>query len=208
MKKLLYTNESRLALQIGYNNDWAKAVNVAIEELKKVCDDLTDEQIKKFLASPSELSAELVEVARKEYDAYMANLPKSVRLSSTFSDGGVTEAVKAIHKVLATKKHHQLIDKTTIKNGACLLDDEGLEALKKECSVYGGEESKQIADKAAACAKLLNELDALIHLNNVSAECVESWGRWNGVLNFTGDKKDGRYGVNFSLIPMLGKDKE
>lgn len=35
MKKLIYTNENRLKLQIGYNEDWAKDVNLAIEELKK-----------------------------------------------------------------------------------------------------------------------------------------------------------------------------
>lgn len=33
MKKLIYTNESRLSLQVSYNNEWAKAVNVAIGEL-------------------------------------------------------------------------------------------------------------------------------------------------------------------------------
>lgn len=100
MKKLIYTNENRLKLQIGYNEDWAKDVNLAIEELKKVCEELTDEQIRKFLSSPSSLCDELVEAARKEYNAYMNNVPKSVRLSTAFSDGGISDAVKAIHKAL------------------------------------------------------------------------------------------------------------
>ena len=38
MKKLIYTNENRLKLQIGYNEDWTKAVNLAIKELKEVCE--------------------------------------------------------------------------------------------------------------------------------------------------------------------------
>ena len=117
MKKLIYTNENRLKLQIGYNEDWAKDVNLAIEELKKVCEELTDEQIRKFLSSPSSLCDELVEAARKEYNAYMNNVPKSVRLSTAFSDGGISDAVKAIHKALMAKKTHQIIDKTTIKDG-------------------------------------------------------------------------------------------
>lgn len=208
MKKLIYTYEGRLKLQIGYNEDWAKAVNLAIDELKKVCEELTDEQIKKFLASPSALCTELVEAAKKEYDSYMASLPKAVRLSTAFSDGGVTDKVNAIYKNLQRKKNYRIIDKTTIKEGICLLDDEGLEALKEECSVFGGEESQKIADKAIECAKLLNELDELIHLNPAGAECVESFGRWNGVINFTYDRKDGRYSVNFSLIPVLDKDKK
>ncbi|WP_315087307.1 hypothetical protein [Bacteroides heparinolyticus] len=106
MKKLIYTNERRLSLQTDYNNEWAKAVNAAIVELKGVTGELKDEQIRKFISSPSSLCDELVEAARKEYDAYMANLPKSVRLSTAFSDGGISDAVKAIHKALITKKPH------------------------------------------------------------------------------------------------------
>lgn len=208
MRTLIYTNEYRLKLQISYNQDWANAVNAAIEELKKVAGELTDEQVRKFLASPTSLSDELVETAKKEYDAYMATLPKSVRLSSSFSDGGVADAVNAIYKNLIAKKHYQIIDKTTIKDGVCLLDGEGQAALTEECSIFGGEESKKIADKAMECEKLLNELDELIHLNPVNAECVESFGRWNGIIGFQYDRKDGRYYINHHLIPLLGKDKE
>lgn len=122
MKKLIYTNENRLKLQIGYNEDWTKAVNLAIKELKEVCEELTDEQITKFLSSPSALCDELVGAARKEYDAYMANLPKSVRLSTAFSDGGISDAVKAIHKTLMAKKPCQMVDKVTIRMVfACLI---------------------------------------------------------------------------------------
>lgn len=80
MKKLIYTNDSRLSLQTDYNNEWTKAVNAAIVELKSVTGELTDEQITKFLSDPSSLCAELVAAARKEYDAYMEKLPKSVQL--------------------------------------------------------------------------------------------------------------------------------
>ena len=47
MKKLIYTNESRLMLQTGYNNDWAKAVNVAIGELKDVTGELTTSKLQR-----------------------------------------------------------------------------------------------------------------------------------------------------------------
>lgn len=207
MKKLIYTNESRLSLQVSYNNEWAKAVNVAIGELKDVAGELTDEQIRKFLSTPTSLCEELVEAARKEYDAYIANLPKSVRFSTAFSDGGVTEAVKAIHKVLMTKKHHQLIDKTTIKDGVCLLDDEGLEALKVECSVFGGEQAERVWKLSVKAAKALNELHEAIRGNNAFAEAVECWGRWQGFITINDDKAE-HYKPNPNILNTLPGEKE
>jgi len=207
MKKLIYTNESRLSLQTGYNNDWAKAVNVAIGELKDVAGELKDEQIRKFLSSPSSLCDELVEAARKEYDAYMANLPKSVRISTAFSDGGVTEAVKAIHKVLITKKPHQIVDKTSIKGGVCLLDKNGLEALKTECSVYGGEQAEKVWKLSVKAAKALNELHEAIRGNNAFAEAVECWGRWQGFIAINDDKVE-HYKPNPNILNTLPGEKE
>lgn len=206
-KQLIYTNEGRLALQISYNNDWAKAVNFAVGELRKVCDDLTDEQIAKFLSSPSALCDELVEAARKEYDAYMNNVPKSVRLSTAFSDGGISDAVKAIHKVLMTKKPHQIIDKTTIKDGVCLLDKNGLEALKTECSVYGGEQAEKVWKLSVKAAKALNELHEAIRGNNAFAEAVECWGRWQGFIRMN-DSKTERYQPNPELLSTLMGENE
>lgn len=207
MKKLIYTNESRLMLQTGYNNDWAKAVNVAIGELKDVAGELKDEQIRKFLSSPSSLCDELVEAAKKEYDAYMNNVPKSVRLSTAFSDGGVTEAVKAIHKVLMTKKHHQLIDKTSIKGGVCVLDNKGMAALKSECSVYGGEEAERVWRLSEKAAKALNELQSAIEGNNAFADAVECWGRWQGFITINDDKTE-HYKPNPNILNTLPGEKE
>lgn len=207
MKKLIYTNESRLMLQTGYNNDWAKAVNVSIGELKKVAGELTDEQIRKFLSTPTSLCEELVEAARKEYDVYMANLPKSVRLSTTFSDGGISDAVKAIHKVLMTKKHHQLIDKTSIKGGVCVLDNEGMAALKSECSVYGGEQAEKVWKLSVKAAKALNELNEAIRGNNAFAEAVECWGRWQGFITINDDKTE-HYKPNPNILNTLPGEKE
>lgn len=207
MKKLIYTNESRLSLQVSYNNDWAKAVNAAIVELEGVTGELTDEQIRKFLSSPSSLCDELVEAVRKEYDAYIANLPKSVRFSTAFSDGGVTEAVKAIHKVLMTKKHHQLIDKTSIKGGVCVLDNEGMAALKSECSVYGGEEAERVWKLSVKAAKALNELNEAIRGNNAFAEAVECWGRWQGFITINDDKTE-HYKPNPNILNTLPGEKE
>lgn len=207
MKKLIYTNEDRLKLQIGYNEDWAKAVNLAIEELKEVCEELTDEQITKFLSSPSALCDELVEAARKEYDAYMNNVPKSVRLSTAFSDGGISDAVKAIHKALMTKKPHQIIDKTTIKDGVCLLDKNGLEALKAECSVYGGEQAEKVWKLSVKAVKALNELQSAIEGNNAFADAVECWGRWQGFIRVN-DSKTERYQPNPELLNTLMGEKE
>lgn len=207
MKKLIYTNESRLSLQTDYNNEWAKAVNAAIVELEGVTGELTDEQITKFLSDPSTLCNELVEAARKEYDAYMANLPKSVRLSTAFSDGGISDAVKAIHKALTTKKHHQLIDKTTIKDGVCLLDDEGLEALKVECSVFGGEQAEKVWELSVKAAKALNELHEAIRGNNSFAEAVECWGRWQGFITIN-DNKTEHYKPNPNILNTLPGEKE
>ena len=207
MKKLIYTNESVLSLQVSYNNDWAKAVNVAIGELKKVCEELTDEQITKFLSSPSALCNELVEAARKEYDAYMENLPKSVRLSTAFSDGGISDVVKAIHKTLMAKKSRQIIDKTTIKDGVCLLDKNGLEALKAECSVYGGEQAEKVWGLSVKAAKALNALQSAIEGNNAFADAVECWGRWQGFITIN-DNKTEHYKPNPNILNTLPGEKE
>lgn len=207
MKKLIYTNEGRLKLQVGYNQDWAMAVNLAIDELKKVCDELTDEQIKKFLASPSALCTELVAAAKKEYDSYMENLPKAVRLASSFSDGGLTEAVKTIHKALTAKKSRQMVDKTEILKGVCLLTDEGKEALKAECSVYGGEQAEKVWKLSIKAAEALNELQAAIAGNNAFADAVECWGRWQGFITIN-DNKAERYKPNPNILNTLPGEKE
>ena len=207
MKKLIYTNESRLSLQVSYNNDWAKAVNTAIEELQKVAGELTDEQITKFLSSPSALCEELVEAARKEYDTYMNNVPKSVRLSTTFSDGGITNKVQAIHKAMVAKKYHQIIDKTTIKDGVCLLDKDGMEALKAECSVYGGEQAEKVWKLSVKAAKALNELQSAIEGNNAFADAVECWGRWQGFITINDDKTE-HYKPNPNILNTLPGEKE
>ena len=207
MKKLIYTNENRLKLQIGYNEDWTKAVNLAIKELKEVCEELTDEQITKFLSSPSALCDELVGAARKEYDAYMANLPKSVRLFSAFSDGGISDAVKAIHKTLMAKKPCQMVDKVTIKDGVCLLDKDGLEALKVECSVYGGEQAEKVWKLSVKAAKVLNELQSAIEGNNAFADAVECWGRWQGFITINDDKTE-HYKPNPNILNTLPGEKE
>ena len=207
MKKLIYTNENRLKLQIGYNEDWTKAVNLAIKELKEVCEELTDEQITKFLSSPSALCDELVGAARKEYDAYMANLPKSVRLSTAFSDGGISDAVKAIHKTLMAKKPCQMVDKVTIKYGVCLLDKDGLEALKVECSVYGGEQAEKVWKLSVKAAKVLNELQSAIEGNNAFADAVECWGRWQGFITINDDKTE-HYKPNPNILNTLPGEKE
>ncbi|WP_297642886.1 hypothetical protein [uncultured Bacteroides sp.] len=207
MKKLIYTNDSRLSLQTDYNNEWTKAVNAAIVELKSVTGELTDEQITKFFSDPSSLCAELVAAARKEYDAYMEKLPKSVQLSTTFSDGGLTEEVKNIHKALIAKKPYQIIDKTTIKDGVCLLDKDGLEALKSECSVYGGEEAERVWKLSVKAAKALNELNEAIRGNNAFAEAVECWGRWQGFIRVN-DSKTERYQPNPELLNTLMGEKE
>lgn len=207
MKKLIYTNENRLKLQIGYNEDWTKAVNLAIKELKEVCEELTDEQITKFLSSPSALCDELVGAARKEYDAYMANLPKSVRLSTAFPDGGISDAVKAIHKTLMAKKPCQMVDKVTIKDGVCLLDKDGLEALKVECSVYGGEQAEKVWKLSVKAAKVLNELQSAIEGNNAFADAVECWGRWQGFITINDDKTE-HYKPNPNILNTLPGEKE
>ncbi len=207
MKKLIYTNESRLSLQVSYNNEWAKAVNAAIVELEGVTGELTDEQIRKFLSDPSALCNELVAAARKEYDAYMANLPKSVQLSTTFSDGGISDVVKAIHKTLITKKPHQIVDKTTIKDGVCVLDNEGMATLKSECSVYGGEQAEKVWKLSVKAAKALNELQSAIEGNNAFADAVECWGRWQGFITINDDKVE-HYRPNPNILNTLPGEKE
>lgn len=201
--ELIYTNESRLKLQISYNQEFVKKVNATIETLKKLCGNLTDEQIRTFLVNPAKLGEELTEKARNEFDAYVAAIPESVRLSMSFNDGGKADAIKKLHKSLVAGKSYNMIDKTYIENGVCLVDEE---ALKAECSVFGGDESKKIYAKAVECAKMLNELDTMIQLNNVGAECVESWGRWNGIINFSADNREAKYCVNAELLPLLGKE--
>lgn len=207
MKKLIYTNERRLSLQVDYNQDWAKAVNTAIEELKDVAGELTDEQMKKFLSNPSALCGELVDAARKEFGAYMGNLPKSVRLSTSFSDGGVSDKVKAIHKALMAKKSRQMVDKVTIKDGICLLDKDGQESLKEECSVYGGEQAEKVWRLSVKAAKALNELQNAAKGNNAFADAVECWGRWQGFITISDDKVE-RYRPNPNILNTLPDEKE
>lgn len=206
MKRLIYTDDRKLTLQKSYNEAWVDNVNATIEALKAVAGEgLTDEQLNTFLTDPAKLGEELTEKAKAEYDEFVNTLPQSVKLSMSFNDGGKVDAIKAMHKSLMAKRPYQIIDKTTIADGLCVMDEE---ALKNECSVFGGAESKKIYDKAVECAKLLNELDALIHLNPVGAECVENFGRWNGIINFQYDKKASKYSVNAELLPLLDKDKE
>lgn len=206
-KTLIYTNEARLSLQISYNNDWAKAVNQSIEELKKVTGELSDDRLRKYISSPTTFCAELVEAAKKEYEAYMANLPKSVRLSSTFSDGGLTNAVKALHNELLRKKPSQIIDKTTIKNGQCLLEEEGKEELKRECSIYGGEQAAKVWRLTQKASKALNELQMEIQGNSAFADAVECWGRWQGFITIQ-DSKTERYQPNPNLLNTLLSERE
>ncbi len=161
--ELIYTNESRLKLQISYNQGFAKKVNATIEALKKLCGNLTDGQIRTFLVDPAKLGEELTDKAWREFDAYLSAIPESVRLSMSFNDGGKPDAIKKLHKSLMASKPYNMIDKTFIEEGGCMVDNE---ALKNECSIFGGEESRKIYDKAMTCVEMLNELDAMIQLNN------------------------------------------
>ena len=206
-KTLIYTNETRLSLQISFNNEWANAVNQSIAELQKITGELSDEQLRKYLSSPSTLCAELLTLARKEYEEYMANLPKSVRLSSTFSDGGLMNAVMALHKALNQKKPAQMIDKTVITNGKCSFDAEGEEELRKECSVFGGEQAAKVWKLSQNAAKALNELQAEIQGNSAFADAVECWGRWQGFITIN-DSKTERYQANPNLLNTLLSEKE
>ncbi len=201
--ELIYTNESRLKLQISYNQGFAKKVNATIEALKKLCGNLTDGQIRTFLVDPAKLGEELTDKAWREFDAYLSAIPESVRLSMSFNDGGKPDAIKKLHKSLMASKPYNMIDKTFIEEGGCMVDNE---ALKNECSIFGGEESRKIYDKAMTCVEMLNELDTMIQLNNLGVECIESWGRWNGIINFSADNREAKYSVNAELLPLLGKE--
>ena len=201
-KQLIYTDERKLALQKSYNADWANAVNEAIGELKKICGELTDEQIRTFLAAPSSLADELVSIARKEFDTYVATIPQSVRVSLCFSDGGRCDAIKAIHESLKSKKPYQITDKTFIEKGVCLVNEE---ALKEECSVYGGAKAAKAYALSCEAAKLLNELDGLVSTNAAGAEAVESWGRWQGFVTVTDDKSE-KYKPNPHLLYLVEKE--
>ncbi len=204
MKKLIYTDENRLKLQTDYNIDFATAVNASIEQLENICGKLTDEQIKMFLKNPSELANELVSLSRKEYDAYVAKFPKSVQVSMQFSDNGLPDAVKAIHKALMAQKPHQMIDRTTIKGGVCKLDEAGLKALADECSIFGSENAAKVWELSVKAAKALNELKAAIKGNAAFAESVESWGRWQGFVTFS----EGVYFPNPNILNTLEGEKE
>ncbi len=121
----------------------------------------------------------------------------------SFNDGGKPDAIKKLHKSLMASKPYNMIDKTFIEEGGCMVDNE---ALKNECSIFGGEESRKIYDKAMTCVEMLNELDTMIQLNNLGVECIESWGRWNGIINFSADNREAKYSVNAELLPLLGKE--
>lgn len=188
MNQLIYTDENKLSRQISFNEAWAKEVNNAVNALKAVVGELSDEQIRLFLSSPSSLADELTSIARKEYDKYMAKAPVSVRMSSPFSDGGVPAAVNEIYKKLQLHKGYNLIDKTEILNGACVLSDDGKEALKEECSIYGDDKAAKVYELSCKAANALNELHQEIRGNNAFASAIECWGRWRGFVNISDDK--------------------
>lgn len=197
--ELIYTNTERLNLQTSYNETWAKAVNGAIEALKNLCGELTDAQVTTFLLSPSSLADELVATARKEFDAYVANVPESVRLSMTFNDGGKADAIKKLHRSLMTKKLSSMIDKTSIIDGICVVDSE---ALKEACSIYGNDKAKRVYEMSVKAAKALNDLQAEIAGNNAFADAVECWGRWQGFISISDDKTE-HYKPNPNLLNTL-----
>lgn len=203
MKQLIYTDEMKLRFQISYNESWAKAVNAAIDNLKEVVEELSDEQITMFLNSPTALCGELTDKAKKEYDEYMATVPKSVRLASSFSDGGVAAAVMAIFRRMQSSKPIKLIDKTIIKDGVCLLDADGKEALKKECSIYGGEQAAKVWQLSCKAAKALNELVEASKDNSAFADAVECWGRWSGFISITDGTE--RYRPNPDMLCTLNE---
>lgn len=205
MKHLLYTDSNKFRLQVGYNEDFAKKANEIIEALTKICGNLSDEQIRTFLSDPTKLADEVVNTSKSEFDAYLANVPESVRLSVTFSDGGKGDAIKKLHKALMDAKPYNMVNKVEIVNGTCVLTEEGKEALRNECSIFGGDKSKEIADKVRDCVRALNELDLALRLNSAGLECIENWGRWSGVIGFQYDNSGNKYYVNYHLIPLINK---
>lgn len=200
--QLIYTDEKKLQMQISYNEDYSKQVNNAIAALKLLAGELSDEQLRIFLSMPESLVGELVGKAKADYDKWMSNAPESVKVSSPFSDGGVPAEVLAIHKKLS-KPFGMLVDATEIKDGVCVLTSEGKALLKKHCSIYGSDKAKKVYELSCKAAKVLNELDKEIRLNNASAECVECWGRWQGYITINDRKAGEVYQPNPYLLDQL-----
>lgn len=200
--QLIYTDEKKLQMQISYNEDYSKQVNNAIAALTLLAGELTDEQLRTFLSAPESLAGELVGKAKADYDRWMSNAPESVKASSPFSDGGVPAKVLAIHKKLS-KPFGMLVDATEIVDGVCTLTKDGKEVLKKHCSIFGNDKAKKVYELSCKAAKVLNELDKEIRLNNASAECVECWGRWQGYITINDRKAGEVYQPNPYLLDQL-----
>lgn len=200
--QLIYTDEKKLLMQISYNEDYAKQVNNAIAALKLLAGELTDEQLRTFLSAPESLAGELVGKAKADYDRWMSNAPESVKASSPFSDGGVPAKVLAIHKKLS-KPFGMLVDAIEIVDGVCTLTKDGKEVLKKHCSIFGNDKAKKVYELSCKAAKVLNELDKEIRLNNASAECMECWGRWQGYITINDRKAGEVYQPNPYLLDQL-----
>lgn len=201
-KQLIYTDTKKLELQISYNEDWAKGVNKAFAALTAIAGQLTDTQLKAFLQAPESLANELVGIAKADYDKWMANAPASVRASSPFNDGGIKDKVLGIHRKMF-KPYGMNFDATKIVEGACVLTDDGKDKLKKHCLIYGNDKARRVYELSCKCAKLLNELDREIRLNNASAECVECWGRWQGYVTINDRKAGEVYQPNPYLLDQL-----
>ena len=200
--QLIYTDEKKLQMQISYNEDYSKQVNNAIAALKLLAGELTDEQLRTFLSAPESLAGELGGKAKADYDRWMSNAPESVKASSPFSDGGVPAKVLAIHKKLS-KPFGMSFDANEIVDGVCTLTKDGKEVLKKHCSIYGNDKAKKVYELSVKAAKVLNDLDKEIRLNNASAECVECWGRWQGYITINDRKAGEVYQPNPYLLDQL-----
>lgn len=201
-EQLIFTDKHKLGSQIGYNNEWCGAVNNATDELKELVGGLSDEQLAVFVNNPDTLASELVDAAKREYDAYTQTIPASVRLSMSFCDGGLPDKIKAMHRKLQVKKPARMIDATSIKDGECILSKDGEARLLKECSIYGGERAARAYELSVKASEALNELHKAIKGNNAMASAVECWGRWAGFISIS-DDKDNPYKANPDMLASI-----
>lgn len=200
-KILIVVNKRAAQLQISYNNDFAKAVNNILAELKKSLPELTDSQLRIFLKDHAALAEELTAKARAEYDSYVSTMPESVRNSMKFQCPA-SEIINKIHSRLPVKDPLMKVNATEIKGGKCVLTPEGKQLITDKCSVYGDERLQRIWKTARDAAKSLNELNGLLRGDRTGLNPVESWGRWIGLIMEEPTAKE-RFTADIDRLKML-----
>lgn len=158
-------------VQSTYNRKYAESVNKVLAQLKAEVSDLSEADIIDFLSQPASLVARLEEADRKEYDSYLATLPKSVQTSMTFHSDK-QEIVERLHRQLPESSSYFFTQNCCrIKDGSCQFDED---QLKAKCMVSGSPSLGKIWERAQEVAASLTKLEAEVRKVHGDMHAIEN----------------------------------